>query len=109
MLKYREPVDQVFHALGDPTRRSMIERLSCGSASVSELAEPLRISLPAVVQHLHVLEDSGLVRTHKQGRVRRCEVEPAAMREAELWILQRRAEWERRLDRLGDFLEENPD
>ncbi|MHB8531961.1 MAG: ArsR/SmtB family transcription factor [Solirubrobacteraceae bacterium] len=109
MLKYREPIEQVFHALGDPTRRSIVEQLSHGSASVSELAAPLRISLPAVVQHLHVLEASGLVTTRKVGRVRRCEVAPAAMREAERWIAERRTEWEQRLDRLGDFLAENPD
>ncbi len=109
MLKYQEPVEQMFHALGDPTRRSIVEQLSRGSASVSELAAPLRISLPAVVQHLHVLEASGLVTTTKVGRVRHCEVAPTAMREAERWIAERRTEWEQRLDRLGDFLEENPD
>jgi DNA-binding transcriptional ArsR family regulator len=87
----------------------MIDRLSRGPASVSELARPLPMSLPAVVQHLRVLEASGLVRSHKVGRVRHCEVEPAAMRAAEHWIAARREEWEGRLDRLGRFLEENPD
>jgi DNA-binding transcriptional ArsR family regulator len=108
MLKQREPVEMVFHALGDPTRRLMIDRLSRGPASVSELARPLAISLPAVVQHLHVLEASGLVRSHKEGRVRTCHVEPSGMRQAERWITARREEWERRLDRLGAFLDEYP-
>jgi DNA-binding transcriptional ArsR family regulator len=107
MLKQRDPVEMVFHALGDPTRRLMVDRLSRGPASVSELARPLTVSLPAVVQHLHVLEASGLVSSHKRGRVRTCRVEPAGMRRAELWIAQRRAEWEQRLDRLGEFLEQN--
>ena len=104
MLKQREPVDAVFHALGDPTRRAMIERLSRGPASVSELARPLGISLPAVVQHLAVLQDSGLVGSEKVGRVRTCHVEAGGMRQAERWIAQRREEWESRLDRLGEFL-----
>jgi DNA-binding transcriptional ArsR family regulator len=94
----------MFQALGDPSRRAMVERLSRGPASVSELAEPLSMSLSAVVQHLHVLETSGLVRTEKVGRVRTCRIEPAALRTAEEWITARRASWERRLDRLGDFL-----
>jgi DNA-binding transcriptional ArsR family regulator len=104
MLNQREEVDLVFHALGDPTRRAMIDRLSRGPASVSELAGPLSISLPAVVQHLHVLQDSGLVTSEKVGRVRTCRVAPRAMREAEQWIAQRRREWEQRLDRLGEYL-----
>ena len=97
-------LDGVFHALADPSRRLMVERLTRGSASVSDLAEPLPISLPAVLQHLHVLEDSGLVRSEKVGRVRTCTIEPAALRSAEGWITQRRAGWERRLDRLGNYL-----
>jgi DNA-binding transcriptional ArsR family regulator len=109
MLKYCDPVDTVFQALGDPTRRQIVERLSLGPASVSELAAPLPISLPAVVQHLRVLQDSGLVESEKVGRVRTCRVRPATMRQAEKWIAERRAEWERRLDRLGDYLAENPD
>jgi DNA-binding transcriptional ArsR family regulator len=109
MLKYYEPVDEVFHALGDPTRRAMIDQLSHGPASVSELAAPLAISLPAVTQHLKVLEHSGLVGSHKLGRVRTCHIETAAMSQAEQWIAQRRAEWERRLDRLGEYLTEDPE
>jgi len=87
----------------------MVERLSGGPASVSELAEPLAMSLSAVVQHLQVLESSGLVRSEKVGRVRTCRVEPAALRLAELWIAERRAGWERRLDRLGGYLADHPD
>ncbi len=94
----------VFHALGDPTRRTLVDRLSRGPASVSELAAPLTISLPAVVQHLPVLHECGLVESEKVGRVRTCRVSPAAMRRAEVWIAERRAEWERRLDRLEALL-----
>jgi len=100
------PLDRAFQALADPTRRLMVERLSRGPASVSELAAPLAMSLSAVVQHLAVLEASGLVRSEKVGRVRTCRVEPQAMQAAERWISERRASWERRLDRLGDFLAE---
>jgi DNA-binding transcriptional ArsR family regulator len=99
----------MFHALADPTRRAMVERLSRGPASVSELAEPLTMSLPAVVQHLQVLEASGLVRSDKVGRVRICRIEPTALSTAEQWIADRRTSWERRLDRLGDYLAEQPD
>ena len=98
------PVDVVFHALSDANRRAMIDRLLDGPASVSELARPLSISLPAVVQHLHVLEGSGVVRSRKVGRVRTCEIEPRALSAAERWISERRELWEARLDRLGDFL-----
>jgi DNA-binding transcriptional ArsR family regulator len=103
------PLDRVFQALADPSRRVMVERLSEGPASVSELAEPLPMSLQAVVQHLQVLEASGLVRTEKLGRVRTCQIEPKVLQSAEQWISQRRTIWEQRLDRLGDFLAENPD
>ncbi len=82
----------------------MVERLARGPASVSELAQPLAMSLPAVLQHLQVLEASGLVRSAKAGRVRTCRIQPAALRTAESWIAGRRAGWERRLDRLGDYL-----
>jgi DNA-binding transcriptional ArsR family regulator len=87
----------------------MVERLSRGPASVSELAEPLPMSLAAVVQHLHVLETSGLVRSEKIGRVRTCRIEPAALSPAEQWIADRRRSWERRLDRLGEYLAAHPD
>jgi DNA-binding transcriptional ArsR family regulator len=98
------PIEGVFHALSDANRRAMLDRLLDGPASVSELARPLAISLPAVVQHLHVLEASGVVRSHKVGRVRTCEIEPLALSTAERWISERRAAWEARLDRLGEFL-----
>ena len=100
----REPVDRIFHALADPSRRLIVERLSRGPASVSELAQPLPMSLPAVVQHLRVLEGSGLVRSEKVGRVRTCRIDPVALRPMERWISARRASWERRLDRLGEYL-----
>jgi DNA-binding transcriptional ArsR family regulator len=99
-------VDRVFHALGDPTRRALVERLSDGPLTVSRLAKPLAITLAAVVQHLQVLEKSGLVRTEKLGRVRTCRIETAGLSVAEQWIEDRRATWEKRLDRLGDLLEE---
>jgi DNA-binding transcriptional ArsR family regulator len=102
-------LDRVFHALADPSRRAMVERLGQGPASVSELARPLAMSLPAVVQHLQVLEASGLVRSTKVGRVRTCRIEPEALGTAEQWISERRGAWERRLDRLGDYLAEHPD
>ncbi|MET0574486.1 MAG: metalloregulator ArsR/SmtB family transcription factor [Mesorhizobium sp.] len=94
----------MFQALADPARRMMVERLSRGSASVSELAEPLDMSLSAVMQHLQLLETSGLVRSEKVGRVRTCRIEPKGLSMAESWISERRSTWERRLDRLGDFL-----
>lgn len=115
MLNYRadlqndDQLDLMFQALADPSRRVMVERLSRGPASVSELAKPLAMSLPAVVQHLQVLEASGLVRSEKIGRVRTCRMEPTAMRLVEQWITERRTSWERRLDRLGEFLAQNPE
>ena len=98
------PLDLAFHALADPTRRAMIERLSRSPASVSDLARPLAMSLPAVMQHLAVLETSGLVVSQKSGRVRTCSINPAALAEAERWITERRLEWEGRFDRLGEYL-----
>jgi DNA-binding transcriptional ArsR family regulator len=107
MPKYSaEPVDLVFQALADPTRRRMVDQLSEGPASVSDLARPLGISLPAVVQHLHLLEASGVVTSNKVGRVRTCRVQGQALTNAEAWIAERRRGWEERLDRLGDFLAE---
>jgi DNA-binding transcriptional ArsR family regulator len=100
-------LDQAFHALADPSRRSIVARLSRGSASVSELAAPLSISLPAVVQHLDVLQKSGLVSSAKVGRIRTCRLEAAQMRSVEHWIATHRTEWESRLDRLGDVLDTN--
>jgi DNA-binding transcriptional ArsR family regulator len=105
----REPVDRVFHALADPNRRVIVERLSLGPATVSELAQPLPMSLSAVVQHLEVLQVSGLVSSEKVGRVRTCRIEPAALRPVEQWITARRSSWERRLDRLGEHLADGND
>lgn len=104
MLNQNPKLDLLFQALADPGRRSMIDRLSRGPASVSELAAPLEMSLSAVVQHLAVLEQSGVVRTEKIGRVRTCSLEPAALTLVERWVNDRRTGWEQRFDRLGDFL-----
>lgn len=106
MLNYNAALDLTFQALADPTRRMMVERLTRGPMAVSELAKPFAMSLSAVVQHLQVLEASGLVRSEKVGRVRTCRVEPKALRTAEHWIAERRALWEERFDRLGTYLEE---
>jgi DNA-binding transcriptional ArsR family regulator len=104
MLNQTTALNRVFQALGDPGRRVMVERLARGPASVSELARPLAMSLPAVLQHLQVLEACGLVRSEKIGRVRTCRIQSATLRTAETWIARRRAGWERRLDRLGEYL-----
>jgi DNA-binding transcriptional ArsR family regulator len=106
MLNQSRVLDHVFHALSDPARRVMVERLSRGPASVSELAQPLDMTLPAVIQHLQVLEASGLVRSEKTGRVRTCRIEARALKRAESWISARRSSLERHLDRLGEFLAE---
>jgi DNA-binding transcriptional ArsR family regulator len=105
MLNNGTQLDQAFQALADPTRRAIVERLAQGPASVSELKHPLDMSLPAVMQHLAVLETSRLVVSQKSGRVRTCRINPSALAEAERWIAERRLEWERRLDRLGEYLQ----
>src|SRR3954449_10757137 len=104
MLNSQPQLNLVFQALSDPTRRAIVERLGRGPATVSELAQPFAMSLPAVVQHLHVLEASGLVASEKVGRVRTCRIEPVALSRAEQWFNQRRADWDRRLYRLGEHL-----
>ena len=109
MLNQQTSLDLMFQALADPTRRAMIDRLSRGPASVSELAKPFAMSLPAVVQHLAALENSGLVSSQKLGRVRTVQIEPEALSLAEQWINDRRTMWGKRLDRLGDFLAETAD
>src|SRR3954464_9705559 len=109
MLNYQAPLDLAFQALADPTRRVMVERLSHGPASVSELAQPFKMTLSAVVQHLAVLESSGLVRSEKVGRVRTCRMEPVGLRTAESWITERRATWESRFDRLAELLADGSD
>lgn len=98
-------LDRAFQALADPTRRAVVARLVQGPASVSELAAPANMALPSFMQHLKMLEDAGLVRSEKLGRVRTCRIEPQTMRSVEDWMGARRQEWEARLDRLGDFLE----
>jgi DNA-binding transcriptional ArsR family regulator len=104
MLNYR--LDRTFAALADPARRTMVERLAEGPATVSELARPLPMSLPAVLLHLKVLEDCGLVKSQKVGRVRTCRIEPQMLSQAEKWVSERREMWERNLDRLGTYLDE---
>ena len=108
MLNHNPKLDLLFQALADPGRRGMGERLSLGPASVSELAQPLDMTLSAVVQHLAVLEASGIVRSEKLGRVRTCRIEPEALSLVELWVNERRTNWERKLDRLGEFLAATP-
>jgi DNA-binding transcriptional ArsR family regulator len=104
-----ENIHRIFHALGDPTRRTIVERLSEAPITVSQLAQPLAITLAAVVQHLQILEESGLVRTEKTGRVRTCRIEPKGFRAMEQWIQDRKTTWERCFDRLVDFLSEPDD
>jgi DNA-binding transcriptional ArsR family regulator len=104
-----QDLSDVLHALADPTRRVIVERLVRGPVSVSDLAAPLPMSLPAVMQHLQVLEACGLVRSAKAGRVRTCQIDPAGLRLAEQWITQQRTAWEGRLDRLGDYLTDDPE
>ena len=106
MEKPPPDVNRVFHALGDPTRRAIVEKLSEGPISVSRLAAPLDITLTAVSQHLQILEESGLAHTEKTGKVRTCRLETAGFSVLEQWIRDRRSTWERRLDRLGDLLGE---
>ena len=106
MHRKKPDIGRIFHALGDPSRRAIMERLSEGPVSVTRLAEPLAITLAAVIQHLQVLEESGLVQTEKVGRVRTCSIEPAGLSVAERWIGDLRSIWERRLNRLRDLLAE---
>jgi len=104
MLNYQ--LDKTFAALADPTRRALVERLVQGPATVSELARPLPMSLPAAMLHLKVLEESGLVTSEKVGRVRTCRIDPKMLSQAEQWVADRRRMWERNLDRLGAWLDE---
>ena len=106
MARRKIDIDRLFHALGDPTRRAMLDRLSQGPLSVSALAAPLGITLTAVAQHLQILEECGLAHTEKLGRVRTCRIEPAGFDALEQWIRDHRTAWERKLDRLGALLEE---
>jgi DNA-binding transcriptional ArsR family regulator len=106
MKKSPIDTDRLFHALGDPTRRAILDRLVERPMSVSRLAEPLGVTLTAVTQHLQILEEVGLVHTEKLGRVRTCRIETAGFRALEQWIRDHRMAWERKLDRLGEVLAE---
>lgn len=99
-------LDEVFRALADPTRRAVVQRLSKGPASVKELAEPFDMALPSFMQHLRVLEDSGLMQSKKKGRVRTCEIKAKELGRAEEWIARQRAIWEARFDRLEAYLDQ---
>ena len=106
MLQH-QALDRVFQALADPSRRAIVDRLSQGDASVSELAQPLAMSLAAVVQHVQLLEASGLIRTEKRGRVRSCSLDRTVLSQAEQWLSRRRTLWEGHLDKLGEVLARN--
>jgi DNA-binding transcriptional ArsR family regulator len=106
MLNREASLDRVFQALADTTRRAIVMQLTKGPATVSALAQPHAMTLPGIVQHLRLLEESGLVRSEKVGRVRTCSLEPSAMRTAEAWLKDRRGVWERHFDQLGEFLDE---
>ena len=99
-------MSRVFNALGDPTRRAILDRLTLGPASVSHLAQPLGVTVTAIGQHLQVLEETGFVRTEKLGRVRSCRLDPAGFQAVEQWAAEHRALWTRRMDKLGDLLAE---
>ena len=107
MAKPKLNIEGIFHALGDPMRRALLDRLSRGPMSVSHLAEPFEVTLTAILQHLEILEENGLVHTEKQGRVRTCRIEPAGFDVLEQWIRDHRTQWERGLDRLAKLLEED--
>ena len=109
MLKDSTRLDRAFQALADPARRGMLARLAQGPASVSELAQPLEMSLPAVMQHLKALEESGLIRSEKKGRVRTCRLQPGVLAAAEQWIVDRRSDWEKRHDRFEEYVMELKD
>jgi DNA-binding transcriptional ArsR family regulator len=106
MLNSQFSLDRAFRALADPTRRAIVDRLSRSQASVSDIAKPLRMSLVAVVQHIQLLEECGVIQTQKTGRIRTCRIEPQALGMVERWLSDRRAMWEGHLDRLGAVLEE---
>jgi len=104
MLNDSARLDRTFQALADPARRGMLSRLAHGPATVSELAQPLRMSLPAVLQHLQALEASALIRSEKKGRVRTCRLQPGVLATAEQWLVDRRSEWEQRHDRFEEYV-----
>ncbi|MEO5807797.1 metalloregulator ArsR/SmtB family transcription factor [Devosia sp.] len=98
------PLDSIFQALADPTRRAVLGRLGTGPASISDLAEPFAMALPSFMKHIHFLEDAGLIRTHKQGRVRTCSIEQQQFAAIDGWLKDQRAVWEGRTDRLEQFV-----
>lgn len=105
MANFLVQLNDTFRALADPTRRAVLERLGRGPASVSDLAVPFKMALPTFLQHLKMLEDCGLIRSRKSGRVRTCELRPKPLTDAEQWLSTQRALWTRRLDQLDDFLD----
>ena len=109
MVQYQSELDRSFAALSDPTRRGILERLGEGSATISELAAPARMSLTGLKKHVRVLEEAGLVSTEKVGRSRRCSLEPQGLEDVQRWIDHHRLTWEERFDRLGEFLEQAKD
>jgi DNA-binding transcriptional ArsR family regulator len=109
MTDHKPDVNRILQALGDPTRRAMVEKLSAGPVSVSQLAEPFNMTLAGVVQHLQILEESGIVRTEKIGRVRTCRVDPRGLDAMQRWIEAQRSQWEKRFSHLGDLLSEVED
>ncbi len=106
MVKYQNTLDSTFHALADPTRRAILARLASGEASVTELAEPFDMSLPAISKHLRVLEKAGLLARRREGRVHRCSMDPEPLKSAADWIAEHQRFWEQSLDRLARYLEE---
>jgi DNA-binding transcriptional ArsR family regulator len=109
MNQSQQQIDRLFHALGDPTRRAILDILSHGPTSVTQLAEPLAITLTAIGQHLQILEDCNHVHTEKAGRVRTCRIEPSGFSHLEKWIKSHRTHWQVQLDRLGEMLDEEDD
>ncbi len=107
MLNHQTHLTSIFHALADPTRRAIVERLSLGPASIGELAEPMPMSLAAVVQHVQLLEQAQLITSQKHGRVRTCKIEVATLDMLENWLGQRRRQWEHMFDRLAEVLDDH--
>ncbi|HET8708336.1 MAG TPA: metalloregulator ArsR/SmtB family transcription factor [Pseudomonadales bacterium] len=105
MANYYPPLDDIFLALADPTRRAIVNRLTAGEASVTELAAPFSMALPSFMKHINVLERSGLIRTHKQGRTRTCALEETQLAQAQSWLDKQRAQWEAHTDRLAAYVE----
>jgi DNA-binding transcriptional ArsR family regulator len=109
MEQYSDQLNGIFQALADPTRRAVIGRLGHGPASVGELAAPFEMALPSFMKHIHMLEESGLIRTSKVGRVRTCMIEPEQLAAIGGWLEEQRAIWEGRTDRLAQFVTKEED